>query len=662
MSKVSVSLRLRPTDTLDAKLYHASTGSGTFDISIPHHHRNTVKHTFDFDRVLTDSSQEDVFNLTCPEIIDDAFKGISGNIIAYGQTGAGKTYTIAGSTTNFHHRGIIPRVLHSVFQQIEKRSDYNISVHVSYLEIANDAITDLLATSPSQLLIIDDEKLGVRVRGLILDTTRTPEEALESFSAGFSNRKTASHAFNEDSSRGHTIFSVHLEIKSANDSSSKSLVSQINIVDLAGSERVCNSGSEGEAKNEASQINKSLMYLEQVVLALQDGVGSQKHVPFRTSKLTHLLKDSLTGLNRTAFLICIWPEARFLEETLSTLRFAQKAARLEHSCRTSIVQSDEQLIKSLQQEIKLLRKDLHLQDAISGRKPITYAEPTKDDLRDMRVTVQQYLGGSLDMIDVDSIHQAGQYFGVFRSIFESHKVNFTDAAPEEPEPVVPTEPSKRSTPLVTNDPASFIAEDESRPPVSMDDPLSASTHKGSLAAQTFSALELYKLLTEKQIPAARQKAFESFRVADEMGKSLDAEFAKETASAREKLKTLNDFKRETNQLREEIIKMKADNSQAADFDGLVLKHRERIAQCKALQADYDGSRAKVEDLKTQLLGAFSGWSDVRMKELAEKAATIAKAAEEEQSLLKHKDPEEFNYARALAVGRKRAMNKTNSKI
>ena len=108
--------------------------------------------------------------------------------------------------------------------------------------------------------------------------------------------------------------------------------------------------------------------------------------------------------------------------------------------------------------------------------------------------------------------------------------------------------------------------------------------------------------------------------------------------------------------------MKADNSQAADFDGLVLKHRERIAQCKALQADYDGSRAKVEDLKTQLLGAFSGWSDVRMKELAEKAATIAKAAEEEQSLLKHKDQEEFNYARALAVGRKRAMNKITSKI
>ena len=662
MSKVSVSLRLRPTDTLDAKLYHASSASGTFDISIPHHDRNTVKHSFDFDRVLTDSSQEEVFNFTCPDIIDDAFKGISGNIIAYGQTGSGKTYTVAGSISSFQHRGLIPRAIQAVFQQVEKRSDYHINVRVSYLQIANDVVTDLLSSSTTPLMILDDEKLGVRVRGLTLDATKTAEEALESFSAGYSNRKIAAHAINDASSRAHSIFSIHLEIKAAGDSSSKSLVSQINLVDLAGSERTCNSGSEGDAQHEASQVNKSLMYLEQVVLALQGGVGSQQHIPFRTSKLTHILKDSLTGLNRTAFIICIWPEARFLDETMSTLRFAHKAARLEHSCRTTVIQSDEQLIKSLQQEIKLLRKDLHLQDAISGRKPITYAEPTKDDLRDMQVTVQQYLSGSLDMIDVDSIHQAGQYFAVFRSVFESHKISFADTSAEVAEPVVETSQSGKSgTPLVTNDPAAFIAADDSRPPVSSGDAPEASTHKGSQAAVTFSALELFKVLTEKQKPAARQKAFEAFRSEQDIGKSLDADLTAATALARDKLIALNDLKRSTNQLREQIIQMKADNSQAADFDTMVLKHRENIGLCKSMQNEYEAVRDKVDILKKQLLDAFSIYDKSNMQELAKKAALIAAAAEEEQKLIEH-DADESKYHRALAVGRKRVMNKTNSKI
>uniref|UniRef100_A0A8D1GMT6 Kinesin-like protein n=1 Tax=Sus scrofa TaxID=9823 RepID=A0A8D1GMT6_PIG len=224
------------------------------------------------------------------------FEMFAGTIMCYGQTGAGKTYTMTGATENYKHRGILPRALQQIFKMIEERPTHAITVRVSYLEIYNESLFDLLSTLPyvgpsvTPMTIVENTQ-GVFIKGLSVHLTSQEEDAFSLLFEGETNRIIASHTMNKNSSRSHCIFTIYMEAHSRTLSDEKYITSKINLVDLAGSERLGKSGSEGQVLKEATYINKSLSFLEQAIIALGD--QKRDHIPFRQCKLTHALKDSL---------------------------------------------------------------------------------------------------------------------------------------------------------------------------------------------------------------------------------------------------------------------------------------------------------------------------------------------------------------------------------
>uniref|UniRef100_A0A8C4SHG3 Kinesin-like protein n=1 Tax=Erpetoichthys calabaricus TaxID=27687 RepID=A0A8C4SHG3_ERPCA len=262
--------------------------------------------TFKIDGVLHDVSQEEVYDEVARNVVLKALDGYNGTIMCYGQTGAGKTYTMTGATETYKQRGVIPRAVQQVFKEIENRPDQAIAIRISFLEIYNESLSDLLATMSacqpvdSQMTIVD-EKNCIYVRGLSVHRANNEEEAFSLLFEGETNRVISSHSLNRYSSRSHCIFTIHIESRSRTLSDPRYVTSKLNLVDLAGSERLGKTRSEGQVLKEAMYINKSLTFLEQAILALAD--RKRDHVPFRQSKLTHVLKDSL-GMLTLDSLIC----------------------------------------------------------------------------------------------------------------------------------------------------------------------------------------------------------------------------------------------------------------------------------------------------------------------------------------------------------------------
>ena len=236
---------------------------------------------------------------------------------------------MTGAHSDYKYRGVIPRVLSSLFQEINSRYEHQIKVSISYLELYNEVLADLLnENSTNPMTIQEDHKGYVQVKGLTVRQANNEEDALEYLFEGENNRTISEHKLNKHSSRSHCIFTIHLEIRSKVESSEKVIMSKINLVDLAGSERTKKTGSEGKTLVEAQFINKSLSFLEQVVVALSE--SKRDHIPYRQNKLTYLLKDSIGGNSKTCMIANIWPEESHLEETISTLKFAGRMMKVSN--------------------------------------------------------------------------------------------------------------------------------------------------------------------------------------------------------------------------------------------------------------------------------------------------------------------------------------------
>uniref|UniRef100_A0A667Z3J3 Kinesin-like protein n=1 Tax=Myripristis murdjan TaxID=586833 RepID=A0A667Z3J3_9TELE len=296
--------------------------------------QNPNSWSFQLDGVLHHVSQEEVYARVGRRAVLGALEGYNGTVMCFGQTGAGKTYTMTGSTESYKQRGIIPRALQEVFQQVEKRCEYTFSVHLSYLEIYNETLVDLLSSPrgssdpPARgMVVMEEPGRGVFIRGLTLHPVHSEGEALNLLFEGEMNRIIGAHALNKNSSRSHCIFTVHIESRSRTLSDAKYVTSKLNLVDLAGSERLGKTGSAGQGLKEAMYINKSLSFLEQAILALAD--RRRDHVPFRQTKLTYALKDALGGNCNTVLVANIYGEAAQIEETLSTLRFGSRMKRVQ---------------------------------------------------------------------------------------------------------------------------------------------------------------------------------------------------------------------------------------------------------------------------------------------------------------------------------------------
>ncbi|XP_039611630.1 kinesin-like protein KIF17 isoform X1 [Polypterus senegalus] len=309
--------------------------------------------TFDGTYFVEDQTEQ-MYNEVAYPLVEGVTQGYNGTIFAYGQTGSGKSFTMQGIPSPSSQRGVIPRAFEHIFESIQCAENTKFLVRASYLEIYNEEIRDLLGQDTKQKLELKEHpEQGVYVRGLSHHTVHSVRECEVIMEQGWKNRSVGYTLMNKDSSRSHSIFTVHLEICSTDPSGKDHLrAGKLNLVDLAGSERQSKTGATGERLREATKINLSLSALGNVISALVD--GHSRHVPYRDSKLTRLLQDSLGGNTRTLMVGCLSPADNNYEESLSTLRYANRAKSIQNKPRVNEDPKDA-LLREYQEEIKKLR-------------------------------------------------------------------------------------------------------------------------------------------------------------------------------------------------------------------------------------------------------------------------------------------------------------------
>lgn len=310
------------------------------------------------------AAQETVFNLLGTDILDNAFQGYNACIFAYGQTGSGKSYTMMGGQES---KGIIPRLCDSLFDRIAKcqSPEQSYKVEVSYMEIYNEKVHDLLDPKPNKqsLKVREHAVLGPYVDGLSQLAVSSFQDIDNLMAEGNKSRTVAATNMNSESSRSHAVFSVVLTQTLVDPMSGVSgeRVSRMSLVDLAGSERAAKTGAVGDRLKEGSNINKSLTTLGLVISKLADQSSNSKNkdkfVPYRDSVLTWLLKDNLGGNSKTVMVATVSPAADNYEETLSTLRYADRAKRIVNH---AVVNEDPnaRIIRELRQEVEALKEML----------------------------------------------------------------------------------------------------------------------------------------------------------------------------------------------------------------------------------------------------------------------------------------------------------------
>ncbi|KAL6623499.1 hypothetical protein ACP70R_033378 [Stipagrostis hirtigluma subsp. patula] len=324
---------------------------------------------FTFDHVACETvDQEVLFRVAGLPMVENCMAGYNSCIFAYGQTGSGKTYTMLGEISDLEvrpspDRGMTPRIFEFLFARIraeeESRRDENLkySCKCSFLEIYNEQITDLLDPSSSNLPLREDIRKGVYVENLTEFEVACVGDIIKLLMQGSANRKVASTNMNRESSRSHSVFTCIIESRWEKDSTSNLRFARLNLVDLAGSERQRTSGAEGERLKEAVNINKSLSTLGLVIMSLVDLThGKQRHIPYRDSRLTFLLQDSLGGNSKTMIIANVSPSVCSANETLSTLKFAQRARLIQNNAVVNEDASGDVL--ALQHQIRLLKEEL----------------------------------------------------------------------------------------------------------------------------------------------------------------------------------------------------------------------------------------------------------------------------------------------------------------
>ncbi|CAD8105757.1 unnamed protein product [Paramecium sonneborni] len=330
-------------------------------------HENNDQKQYTYDYVFgPETPQLQIYQQTAFNLIESVAEGYNGTIFAYGQTGCGKTFTMIGDAQNESLKGIIPRSFEQIISIINNNSDQNkkFLLRCSYIEIYNEEIHDLLSKDVKQRYELKEGQQGVYVKDLNIPILKTLQEMEKYMTLGAQNRSVGATAMNKESSRSHCIFTVYIECSLSDEKGNERITAgKLNLVDLAGSERQSKTQATGDRLKEATKINLSLSALGNVISALVD--GKTQHIPYRDSKLTRLLQDSLGGNTKTIMITAISPSDFNYEETLSSLRYASRAKMIKNQPKVNEDPKDA-LLKEQAEEIKKLRELLLRQNQEKG--------------------------------------------------------------------------------------------------------------------------------------------------------------------------------------------------------------------------------------------------------------------------------------------------------
>uniref|UniRef100_A0A674P4W0 Kinesin-like protein n=1 Tax=Takifugu rubripes TaxID=31033 RepID=A0A674P4W0_TAKRU len=294
---------------------------------------------FVFDHVFNENStQLDIFENTTKAVLDGLMNGFNCTVFAYGATGAGKTHTMLGSQDD---PGVMYRTMKDLFKRMDDAKDEKeFAVAFSYLEVYNEQIRDLLA-NVGPLAVREDSSKGVVVQGLTLHQPKSAEHILEALDSGNRNRTQHPTDMNATSSRSHAVFQIYLRQQDKTASLNHNVcIAKMSLIDLAGSERASATNAKGARLREGANINRSLLALGNVINALADPKSKKAHIPYRDSKLTRLLKDSLGGNCRTVMIANVSPSSKSYDDTHNTLKYANRAKEIKSSLKSNVVSLD----------------------------------------------------------------------------------------------------------------------------------------------------------------------------------------------------------------------------------------------------------------------------------------------------------------------------------
>eukprot|EP01137_Pigoraptor_chileana_P001459 Opistho-2@39130 len=360
---VKVAVRCRPLNDKEIKqghnvTVHCDAKRGTIVVTNPNPRGDEVPKTFTFDDVFPpEISQMDVYNSSARPIVEAVLSGYNGTIFAYGQTGTGKTHTMEGVRSVPELRGIVPNSFAHIFGHVAKADGKaRFLVRVSYLEVYMEEIRDLLAPEQNKRLELkENPETGVYVKDLSSFVVKSASELDNLMTNGNKNRVVGATHMNEHSSRSHAILTLTIEcIENGPDGKEHLRMGKLNMVDLAGSERQSKTGATGDRFKEAAKINLSLSTLGNVIASLVNGAS---HVPYRDSKLTRLLQDSLGGNAKTLMIANVGPASYNYDETLNTLAYANRAKNIKNKPKINEDPKDA-MLREFQQEIERLKMEL----------------------------------------------------------------------------------------------------------------------------------------------------------------------------------------------------------------------------------------------------------------------------------------------------------------
>ncbi|XP_007467502.1 PREDICTED: kinesin-like protein KIF27 isoform X3 [Lipotes vexillifer] len=349
---------------------------------------------FTFDFVFgKNSTQDEVYNTCIKPLVLSLIEGYNATVFAYGQTGSGKTYTIGGghvASVVEGQKGIIPRAIQEIFQNISENLSIDSKIKVSYIEVYKEDLRDLLEleTSMKDLHIREDEKGNTVIVGAKECQVETADEVMSLLEMGNAARHMDTTQMNEHSSRSHAIFTISLSQVAKNKVAAEDrswyshqhIVSKFHFVDLAGSERVTKTGNTGERFKESIQINSGLLALGNVISALGDPRRKSSHIPYRDAKITRLLKDSLGGSAKTVMITCVSPSSLDFDESLNSLKYANRARNIRNKPTLNFSPESDRM-GEMEFEIKLLREALQSQQASSNQTSQIHREGTPDKNR-----------------------------------------------------------------------------------------------------------------------------------------------------------------------------------------------------------------------------------------------------------------------------------------